>query len=71
MHFVTVKCVYGPLAKDVEGLVEAFKAFSTPLMCELDPSVPPLPFNEKVSYWKNSVYHNPVHNYYFRVLILC
>ena len=74
---LTVKCVYGPLAKDVDGLVAAFSALSTPTMRALDPSLPPLSFNDKVSYrettrqWVTRVaYHNDLHNYYLMVLIL-
>lgn len=38
----------GPMARDVDTLALAIKAVCVPKMWELDPSVPPLPFNEEV-----------------------
>ncbi|KAL4222894.1 hypothetical protein ACF0H5_018934 [Mactra antiquata] len=38
----------GPMARDVDTLVEAMKAVLCPFMFELDPEIPPIPFNTEV-----------------------
>ncbi|CAH1776226.1 unnamed protein product [Owenia fusiformis] len=43
-----VRAAYGPLARDVDGLVTAMKALLVPLMFKLDPTVNPLPFRTEV-----------------------
>lgn len=39
----------GPMARDVESLALCLRALLCEDMFRLDPSVPPLPFNEEVS----------------------
>ena len=48
-----VIAVSGPLCRDLEGLILIMKAQLVPLMHELDPAVPPIPFNNEVCFaWK-------------------
>ncbi|XP_069498376.1 vitamin D3 hydroxylase-associated protein-like [Ambystoma mexicanum] len=44
----TVKAVFGPLARDVDSLVLCMRALLCDTMFRLDPTVPPIPFNEEV-----------------------
>ncbi|NWV19343.1 FAAH1 hydrolase, partial [Origma solitaria] len=43
-----VPCALGPMARDVDSLALCMKALLCPEMFQLDPSVPPIPFNEEV-----------------------
>ncbi|XP_072275361.1 fatty-acid amide hydrolase 1-like [Pyxicephalus adspersus] len=43
-----VTAMVGPIARDVESLVIAMRALLCDEMFQLDPTVPPIPFNEKV-----------------------
>ncbi|NXP68690.1 FAAH1 hydrolase, partial [Chloropsis cyanopogon] len=44
----SVPCALGPLARDVDSLALCMKALLCPEMFQLDPTVPPIPFNEEV-----------------------
>ncbi|NXO72776.1 FAAH1 hydrolase, partial [Phainopepla nitens] len=44
----TVPCALGPMARDVDSLALCMKALLCQDMFQLDPTVPPIPFNEKV-----------------------
>ncbi|XP_040190495.1 vitamin D3 hydroxylase-associated protein-like [Rana temporaria] len=44
----SVTAMVGPIARDVESLVIAMRALLCDDMFQLDPTVPPVPFNEKV-----------------------
>ncbi|NWX94804.1 FAAH1 hydrolase, partial [Nothoprocta ornata] len=43
-----VPCVLGPMARDVDSLALCMKALLCKEMFQLDPTVPPIPFNEEV-----------------------
>ncbi|NXY02571.1 FAAH1 hydrolase, partial [Pteruthius melanotis] len=43
-----VPCAVGPMARDVDSLALCMKALLCQEMFQLDPSVPPIPFNEEV-----------------------
>uniref|UniRef100_A0A8C3TSW0 Fatty-acid amide hydrolase 1 n=1 Tax=Catharus ustulatus TaxID=91951 RepID=A0A8C3TSW0_CATUS len=43
-----VSCAVGPMARDVDSLALCMKALLCQEMFQLDPTVPPIPFNEKV-----------------------
>ncbi|NWT80630.1 FAAH1 hydrolase, partial [Lanius ludovicianus] len=43
-----VPCALGPMARDVDSLALCMKALLCQEMFQLDPSVPPIPFNEEV-----------------------
>ncbi|XP_063022104.1 vitamin D3 hydroxylase-associated protein-like [Melospiza melodia melodia] len=45
---VAVPCALGPMARDVDSLALCMKALLCQEMFQLDPSVPPIPFNEEV-----------------------
>ncbi|NWT62954.1 VDHAP protein, partial [Erythrocercus mccallii] len=44
----TVPCALGPMARDVDSLALCMKALLCQEMFQLDPTVPPVPFNEEV-----------------------
>ncbi|NXG97843.1 FAAH1 hydrolase, partial [Loxia leucoptera] len=44
----SVPCALGPMARDVDSLALCMKALLCQEMFQLDPSVPPIPFNEEV-----------------------
>ncbi|KAG8436965.1 hypothetical protein GDO86_007882 [Hymenochirus boettgeri] len=44
----SVSAMIGPLARDVDTVVQCMRALLCEEMFQLDPSVPPLPFNEEV-----------------------
>ena len=44
----TVRPVIGPMARDFDSLLLLTQAILSPNMSELDPLVPPLPFDVKV-----------------------
>ncbi|NXK61440.1 FAAH1 hydrolase, partial [Sylvietta virens] len=46
-HWV-VPCALGPMARDVDSLALCMKALLCQEMFQLDPTVPPIPFNEEV-----------------------
>ncbi|NWV63462.1 FAAH1 hydrolase, partial [Malurus elegans] len=46
--FPAFPCALGPMARDVDSLALCMKALLCPEMFQLDPSVPPIPFNEEV-----------------------
>ncbi|NXD51649.1 FAAH1 hydrolase, partial [Corvus moneduloides] len=43
-----IPCALGPMARDVDSLALCMKALLCQEMFQLDPSVPPIPFNEEV-----------------------
>ncbi|NWW19003.1 FAAH1 hydrolase, partial [Falcunculus frontatus] len=43
-----IPCAVGPMARDVDSLALCMKALLCQEMFQLDPSVPPIPFNEEV-----------------------
>uniref|UniRef100_A0A669PDM4 Fatty-acid amide hydrolase 1 n=1 Tax=Phasianus colchicus TaxID=9054 RepID=A0A669PDM4_PHACC len=45
---VSVLCALGPMARDVDSLALCMKALLCEEMFRLDPTVPPIPFNEEV-----------------------
>ncbi|XP_004936823.2 vitamin D3 hydroxylase-associated protein-like isoform X5 [Gallus gallus] len=45
---VSVPCALGPMARDVDSLALCMKALLCEEMFRLDPTVPPIPFNEEV-----------------------
>uniref|UniRef100_A0A8C3DUB8 Fatty-acid amide hydrolase 1 n=1 Tax=Corvus moneduloides TaxID=1196302 RepID=A0A8C3DUB8_CORMO len=45
---LAVPCALGPMARDVDSLALCMKALLCQEMFQLDPSVPPIPFNEEV-----------------------
>ena len=45
---IVVYSVYGPMAHDVDTLVEFLRAMMVPYMWKLDPSLVPMPFREEV-----------------------
>ncbi|NWY66965.1 FAAH1 hydrolase, partial [Erithacus rubecula] len=45
---VVVPCALGPMARDVDSLALCMKALLCQEMFQLDPTVPPIPFNEQV-----------------------
>ncbi|KFO89350.1 Fatty-acid amide hydrolase 1, partial [Buceros rhinoceros silvestris] len=47
-HPTPVPCALGPMARDVDSLALCMKALLCQEMFQLDPTVPPLPFDEKV-----------------------
>ncbi|KAF7711920.1 fatty-acid amide hydrolase 1-like [Silurus meridionalis] len=64
----TALSAVGPMARDVESLALCMKALLCPDMFTLDPTVPPLPFNQEVyesleplriGYYENDEYHQP------------
>ncbi|KAI5620999.1 fatty-acid amide hydrolase 1 [Silurus asotus] len=64
----TALSAVGPMARDVESLALCMKALLCPDMFTLDPTVPPLPFNQevyesseplKIGYYENDEYHQP------------
>ncbi|NWV36478.1 FAAH1 hydrolase, partial [Grantiella picta] len=46
--WLKISCALGPMARDVESLALCMKALLCQEMFQLDPSVPPIPFNEEV-----------------------
>lgn len=44
-----VPCALGPMARDVDSLALCMKALLCQEMFRLDPTVPPIPFNEEVN----------------------
>ncbi|XP_033730511.1 fatty-acid amide hydrolase 1-like [Pecten maximus] len=59
----------GPMARDVDGVVLLMRAILTPLHFKLDPSIPPIPFQEKeftdtrrlrIGYYTSHGYLDPV-----------
>ncbi|KAF1480455.1 Vitamin D3 hydroxylase-associated protein, partial [Megadyptes antipodes antipodes] len=47
-HPTPVPCTLGPMARDVDSLALCMKALLCQDMFQLDPTVPPIPFNEEV-----------------------
>uniref|UniRef100_A0A8C9EHS4 Amidase domain-containing protein n=1 Tax=Pavo cristatus TaxID=9049 RepID=A0A8C9EHS4_PAVCR len=47
-HPMPVPCALGPIARDVDSLALCMKALLCEEMFRLDPTVPPIPFNEEV-----------------------
>ncbi|KFU96313.1 Fatty-acid amide hydrolase 1, partial [Chaetura pelagica] len=47
-HLTPVSCALGPIARDVDSLALCMKALLCQEMFQLDPTVPPIPFNEEV-----------------------
>ncbi|KFZ51952.1 Fatty-acid amide hydrolase 1, partial [Antrostomus carolinensis] len=47
-HSAPVPCALGPMARDVDSLALCMKALLCEEMFQLDPTVPPIPFNEEV-----------------------
>ncbi|NXC46874.1 FAAH1 hydrolase, partial [Penelope pileata] len=47
-HPMPVPCALGPMARDVDSLALCMKALLCEEMFQLDPTVPPIPFNEEV-----------------------
>ncbi|KGL92982.1 Fatty-acid amide hydrolase 1, partial [Charadrius vociferus] len=47
-HPTPVPCALGPMARDVDSLALCMKALLCQEMFQLDPTVPPIPFNEEV-----------------------
>ncbi|NXN18627.1 FAAH1 hydrolase, partial [Indicator maculatus] len=47
-HPTPVSCALGPMARDVDSLALCMKALLCQEMFQLDPTVPPMPFNEEV-----------------------
>ncbi|XP_051481663.1 vitamin D3 hydroxylase-associated protein-like [Apus apus] len=45
---LAVPCVLGPMARDVDSLALCMKALLCQEMFQLDPTVPPIPFNDEV-----------------------
>ncbi|XP_054240118.1 vitamin D3 hydroxylase-associated protein-like [Indicator indicator] len=45
---LAVSCALGPMARDVDSLALCMKALLCQEMFQLDPTVPPMPFNEEV-----------------------
>nr|XP_013798998.1 PREDICTED: vitamin D3 hydroxylase-associated protein-like [Apteryx mantelli mantelli] len=45
---LSVPCALGPMARDVDSLALCMKALLCEEMFQLDPTVPPIPFNEEV-----------------------
>lgn len=50
MCWITVLSSLGPLARDVESVALCMRALLCQDMFTLDPTVPPIPFNQKVLY---------------------
>ncbi|NXH35993.1 FAAH1 hydrolase, partial [Myiagra hebetior] len=48
LPFQPCPCAVGPMARDVDSLALCMKALLCQEMFQLDPSVPPIPFNEEV-----------------------
>ncbi|NWW66184.1 FAAH1 hydrolase, partial [Ifrita kowaldi] len=46
--YLKIPCAVGPMARDVDSLALCMKALLCQEMFQLDPSVPPIPFNEEV-----------------------
>jgi len=46
----TVKAAQGPIARDVHTLMTVMKALLVPYLFELDPTVPPILFRDKVRF---------------------
>lgn len=44
------------MAKDVDSLALCMKALLCDYMFQLDPTVPPMPFNEEVNFFKKDIY---------------
>ncbi|OWF56746.1 vitamin D3 hydroxylase-associated protein-like [Mizuhopecten yessoensis] len=68
-HQNIVSAVGGPMARDVDGVVLLMKALLSPLHFKLDPSVPPIPFQDKeyadtrrlrIGYYTSHGYVDPV-----------
>lgn len=51
---IPVPSALGPMARDVDSLALCMKALLCEEMFRLDPTVPPIPFNEEVSLVLNS-----------------
>ncbi|NXN26575.1 FAAH1 hydrolase, partial [Nycticryphes semicollaris] len=47
-HLTPVPCALGPMARDVDSLALCMKALLCQEMFQLDPTVPPIPFDEEV-----------------------
>ncbi|NXI05981.1 FAAH1 hydrolase, partial [Pachycephala philippinensis] len=47
-RYGAIPCAVGPMARDVDSLALCMKALLCQEMFQLDPSVPPIPFNEEV-----------------------
>ena len=46
---ISVQNAFGPMARDVDGLVQGMRALWDGYMFDLDPSVVPMTFDEEVS----------------------
>ncbi|XP_058034351.1 vitamin D3 hydroxylase-associated protein-like [Ahaetulla prasina] len=47
-HLMLILAAIGPMAKDVDSLALCMKALLCDYMFQLDPTVPPMPFNEEI-----------------------
>ena len=47
--YILVQNSFGPMSRDVDGLVQAMRALWDGYMFDLDPSVVPMTFDEEVS----------------------
>lgn len=59
----TVQVSVGPMARDVESLALCMRALLCEDMFRLDPTVPPVPFNEEVS--RGKVMHGGGFSYHW------
>ena len=50
--YSSVETSFGPMSRDVDGLVQAMRAIWDGYMFDLDPSVVPMTFDEEVSVFK-------------------
>ena len=66
---LSVLSSYGPMARDVETLVQALKALCVDYMYELDPTIPKMPFKDEVSTYPNTGSCTPVVEY--RIFHVC
>lgn len=49
MFIILVKDTVGPLARDMDGLIEVTRSILMQKMYILDPYIPPVPFRDEVS----------------------
>ncbi len=45
---VAVNTGYGPIGRDMSSVVTVFRALTDPIMFDLDPTIPIMPFSEQV-----------------------
>ena len=50
---ISVQNSFGPMSRDVHGLVQGLRALWDGYMFDLDPSVVPMTFDEEVSTWEH------------------